>query len=864
MSNVEPSASVAFSLAKIKKAVYKNILEGVFGPDVITTLAPDGHLIGKEGDLWDFKEAPSGGSYFIEKTILQIVSFYNTYGGYIIYGVKEEEGDLFLPIGINQGTLDTKQLRDKLRSYIGENIDVTYQEVHVVLKTWNGFLGLLHIPKRPKNFPPVFFSKNGPCEKGKLLFEREKTYIRIQDNCELADKKQHLALLYSERTIDFDETGKFRLQRDEPLFNNLPDRNLICSKFVGREDIIEQLWHWLGDPLSYTKLLAGDGGKGKSSIAYEFSEEICKARPYTFESVIWLSGKRRQFIGHQNFFRDMPEIHFFDLHTLLKALADRLGVPDEDTENTTETHLKKALKMYLQELPSFVVIDDVDSLELNEQKKVVETVIQISGGESRFLLTTRMNTSYSSDACITVPGLQFDEYKQLIAVCSERFKIEIPRNKHEKLHRVTDGSPLFTESLVRLIKLGCSVDEAINRWKGESGDDARHAALVREIKLLSLESRRVLYALSLMVEASATELRQVTGYTLNKFEHCVNELSSLFLLKTPPIIQTEQRYSVSSNTAVLVSQNAADLLADPRVIEKNIKELRSSSTQRKARELSRTIGMSINQSIALIRDGRGEEALETIKLVLKRSPNHKDLLFAKARCLMKLPVPSLEEARKTFRQAFNNGQRKSDFFNHWHAAELDAKNPDGIIEVCGYAIEHGALNPDEWELNRVVGCWMLAQNYRAGGNSADAKKSLTDAADILSGIIERSDGPMRGQAIELSRAFHDEIWDIVSGYQDRESTIQAYDVAVEAIKRGDKRNVWFYRAIATLESLVRNTDETNRRWLNFLDQQANQILALVRKREDSLSGSEIYRQQTFDSISKLKSRISLKRDTLLD
>lgn len=859
MLSVEPSP--AFYLAKIKKIVYHNILDGVLGPNVIHTLAPDGHLIGKEGDLWDFKEAPSGATNSLEKTILQIVSFYNTYGGYIIYGVKEEDGDVFLPVGINLGTFDTKQLRDKLRSYTGENIDVTYQEVNIDMKTWNKCLGILHIPKRPITVSPVFFTKNGPSNNGKLLFERDKAYIRIQDNCEPADKKQHLQLLYSDRTIDFDDTGRFRLQRDSPLFNNLPDRNLICSKFVGRDKIIEQLWHWLGDSLSYTKLLAGDGGKGKSSIAYEFSEEICKARPYTFEQVLWISGKRKQFIGHLNAFRDMPEIHFSDLHSLLIALADRLGVPDIDIENTTEVHIKKTLKSYLHELPSFLVIDDVDSLDLNEQKKVMETLIQISGGESRFLLTTRMNVSYSSDACITVPGLEDDEYSNLIAVYGERFGIDIPRNKYMKLHKVTDGSPLFTESLIRLIKLGLSIDDAIRQWKGESGDDARQAALKREIEQLSPESRRILYALSLMSEASATELRQVTSYTIDKFEQCVNELSSLFLLKSPPIIKSEQRYAVSDNTARIISQNAAPLLTDPKAIERRIKDLRNSTEQRKERDKSRAIGMAINQSIALLRDNRGDEALATIKSALKSSPNHKDLLFAKARCLMKLPIPSLEEARKTFRLAFDYGQTKNDFFNHWHSAELDAKNPHGIIEVCDIAIKNNASDRIGWELNKAMGYWILAQNYKAGGNSPDALKTLMDADDILSMVINNSVGSMKVQAREWSTQFHDDIWELASSYANRDTTIQAYDVAVKSISQGDMRNIWFDRAIKSLDWLVQNTYEANERWLNFLDQSTNKILALIQSRESNQSGKETF-QQAFESINNLKYRISSIRDKL--
>ena len=53
--------------------------------------------------------------------------------------------------------------------------------------------------------------------------------------------------------------------------STLPSRETIAPRFVGRQTELESLRNWLNDPYSRVWLLAGDGGKGKTAIAYEFA-----------------------------------------------------------------------------------------------------------------------------------------------------------------------------------------------------------------------------------------------------------------------------------------------------------------------------------------------------------------------------------------------------------------------------------------------------------------------------------------------------------------------------------------------------------------------------------------------------------------
>ncbi len=230
-------------------------------------------------------------SQWFSLTILSIISFYNTYGGYLIYGIDEVTDELeFTPYGINSGELDVRQLKQVIANYVGEPIDITYKELEYEIASGKYMFGILHIPKRPSAKSPVSFGKNGPDKKnGRPVFQKDDAYMRVLDQCLPATKIEHYQLLFSERNNDYtwDPNIAETSRRSNKIIvdHNLPNRNFICPKFFGREKELQEIWKWLGDELSNTKVLAGDGGKGKTSIAYEFAEKVCQTRPYNMLSI---------------------------------------------------------------------------------------------------------------------------------------------------------------------------------------------------------------------------------------------------------------------------------------------------------------------------------------------------------------------------------------------------------------------------------------------------------------------------------------------------------------------------------------------------------------------------------------------------
>ncbi len=413
-------------IQKIRSDISNYIVNGTLDERVLQCLMTPEGFVPKECELWDYKETANTDAVSKGKTILQITSFYNAYGGYILYGIAEN-GDLknYKAKGINPNCVDEQQIRTLLREYTGEVIDFSYIEISHFHNSENLLFGLLHIPKRSLTDPPLFFIKNGPEDKkGKLIFQKDQAYVRIHDNCMVAQGKKALQFLFGKRELEIDgsENNLRNLASKEIIQDhNLPDRRVICSKFFGRDAIIERLWLWLSDEFSKTRLLAGEGGKGKTSIAYEFCEEVCRARPFNLTRVFWVTAKEKQFSGMQNEYIDMPETHFYDLNSLLQALCAGFAILEKEIESGNVRILKKKLQDALRLFPSLVVIDDIDSVQnLDDQKRILELCSEISSGtQSYFLLTTRMNLISSSDICITVPGLSKIEYQPYVTYLNE-------------------------------------------------------------------------------------------------------------------------------------------------------------------------------------------------------------------------------------------------------------------------------------------------------------------------------------------------------------------------------------------------------------------------------------------------------------
>ncbi len=807
MSNIDIKA--------VRQAITNYIKEITLDRRVIDTLLCDNEFLPKECELWDYKRQGPNDPVSLGKTILHIVSFYNTYGGYIVYGIEEVKSDKkFHAIGIQENDINLQRIKDNLTNHTGAQIDISYKEHLYEIGEERLLLGLLHIPKRKPSEAPIFFGKNGPeDDKGRCVFHQNEAYLRALDKCMPATSKHDYQLLFSERS------NPFLWDTEKPIYfsqshriivdHNLPDRNFICPRFFGREDILEQLWKWFADDLANSIVLAGDGGKGKTSIAYEFAEEVCRAKPYDMDKVIWLTAKEKQFVAHINEFVKVPETHFFDSDSLLRALCSELAILDKETEGASLHMLKMFVKNAMASIPCLVVIDNVDSCELDEQKVILETALQTSNPQARFLLTTRMNVAYSNESSITVGGLQEFEYieyaRNLIEIIGGP---NLTTQQIERMRKATDGSPLFTESLLRLCRTGVPFNDAIQQWKGKLGSEARKAALQREIEQLSVESRRVLLACSYMQEASLTELKQATAYENERLYECIAELQSLFLVNAQPFIKREPRFAVSNNTALLVMENQQMLVSDPKALERIVTNLRKKRVG-KSHALLRTrrVGAAITQANALLFENRHDEAIKTVDSALEFHKDDPDLFLTKGRCLIEKykstdEKQSLNMARKAFSKSEKLGQRKEKLFHLWYESEMAANDPNGGIEVSTLALDYGIPIQSEWLMKRGEAHLSLSRALKSAVNWDGAVDEILFCSQDIGQALKLFPPRSKNALYQLLYQVNDEAWPLVNEVKfGLRGLRDIYNTAKQFIRQGDRRPLSYKRFLDSAMNL---------------------------------------------------------------
>lgn len=716
-------------IEKIKCSVSDMILEGKVSQDVINIfIKEDGSVLPMESVLWDYKVEFDDSTHGLKKTLKSIVSLYNTYGGYIIYGISETIKDSeFVVVGVPSNHIDQQKLRGQFDKYFGKRIPLLYQEIKITVNNNEKLVGLLFIPKRKNSERSLAPIIDAADEKSKFILEKNTVYFRTEDECKKVVSTDDFVFISSPRIFG-EQSSQYRTP-SVFIDHNLPDKSFICPIFVGRFGILNELWAWLADELQHSKVLAADGGKGKTSIAYEFCQLLITTRVEGIEQIIWLTAKNKQFKPIFNEYVSVPETHFNDMSTLLKELCIRTGSIENNLEDLSVVQLTKLAKQNLKEYPSFIVIDDVDSSTPEEQKRILEMARTISSESSKILLTTRVNSIYSLDSSILIPGMFGDEFKDLINTLCDRLKLQKLNDKNlAKLEKASEGSPLFSESILRLFKQGSSIDLAIQEWTGKSGEAAREAALKKEVSELSLEAKKVLVTVCTVGSCSKSEIRQLTDLEHTDIGSALQELDLLFLLNSTPFIESEPRYESSSSISYLIANMVSEIIPEASNFLSKIKKAYY-GLQSNSRKYHPRVGDAVRQCNALLKLNRYPEARETLQSLIKdpEFKENKDLYYLSASIEFSDPDAEPKIVSHAFQQAYIKGQRKQQFFEQWYDFSLKNESNTTVLDICRNAIKSG-MNDFRWADRYIEVTDKIIPTIT---NSRKKKEHLIEAYKIL-------------------------------------------------------------------------------------------------------------------------------------
>lgn len=301
-----------------------------------------------------------------------------------------------------------------------------------------------------------------------------------------------------------------QLGEEEPLEDRLPPREAIVLDFIGRNDYLKELKKWFNDPLSRRWALSGEGGKGKSALAYRFGFDVKISAPRPFQVVFWLSAKKRQFVDGSVVAISSPDFH--DLTTAVDKILMYYGWV-EYVDSPIETKKYRVLEL-LNEFPALIIVDDIDSLDVENEDVAEFFSFNVPQTKSKVLFTSRRILFGMGSATTHIKGFDIHEATDFIHSRCDLLGLDNSIFSSQiigRIHIITEGSPLYIEDLMRL----CSVmelEKAIRYWKEKGGQEARKYALARECELLNDVARNVLFAACITKgPVSFVELEELLG-----------------------------------------------------------------------------------------------------------------------------------------------------------------------------------------------------------------------------------------------------------------------------------------------------------------------------------------------------------------
>lgn len=528
--------------------------------------------------------------------------------------------------------------------------------------------------------------------------------------------------------------------------STLPPSETVVVDFVGRASELRSLWRWLLDPRAGRWMLSGDGGKGKSSIAYEFASAVAASPPDDLVGVFWLSAKRRRFGEGEVVLSDQPD--FWDLDSALSCLLRAFGESDHSAQ--TLDAKRTTLLGLMGELPVLIVVDDLDSIPA-EHDDVVDFFSIDAPGNSKVLVTSRRQFPGYGKTKTVVRGL---EGKEALEFINSRIKLmdlpggQVDTSTASRIVEICEGSPLYMEDLLRLAR-AVSLKKAMDLWRDKKGDEARKYALRREVEMLSDLAKEVLYVLALSPDPlSVIEVAHVLGWTEDRIIDAMAELERMYLVPASELVEGVPRFQLNQNLTRLIRQELAHNRSEASKIRTAIRAVSGEDT---LGGNAHTIAAFIRQAVAHSRSGRHDVAETTLLTALDQFPNQ-PAIYERLGWVYKFSNPQrVVDAREQWTRAYQLGSMATAMYREWITMEIEVKEWDKAAVVAERWLQRVDSNhPEALRLGGYARS-RLGQELEREGEQVWANTELRQADGMLSRALALTGS--RARELDRSRAY---------------------------------------------------------------------------------------------------------------
>lgn len=337
-----------------------------------------------------------------------------------------------------------------------------------------------------------------------------------------------------------EKTSQQLSDKKEHIPRRLPRRN----EFIGRKEEKKEC-HKALLSRSYIISIEGIGGVGKTSLALEVayeclfasennsSDEIAK-----YKSFVWVGTKDQG----------------VTLDNILDEIAQTLEYTFFMKQHLDEK--RKTIIKLLKDNPCLLIIDGFENIKDDN----VRIFLRDSLPEpSKVLLTTRVQTIESRS--IPLRGLPDIDAIELIRSHSQELQLIAINNADSKillrLCKATGGLPLAIKwALGQIKQKGQSLDAVLEFLYNAKGD-VFDQIFSRSWNLLSEESQRILYSMTVFADSTFQEaISAASGVPFGfEFDEAIGQLVEMSLVDTADILELSQkRYSLHPLTRVYANR----------------------------------------------------------------------------------------------------------------------------------------------------------------------------------------------------------------------------------------------------------------------------------------------------------------------
>jgi hypothetical protein len=527
-----------------------------------------------EGTLLDFKSTFYNISDKKSKTdfVKDLLAFGNstvTEPAYIICGVKVQRTGEKEIIGIDKDIMvDDANWVQILRSYSSHPINFKMEKV--TLTDYNRIIAVIEISIDQQR--PILCTKDEgeKLRQGTIYFRNGSSNDVAKDLVTLEKIISNSTRMLPNKIISNDPTyNKYSKFPPPPYY-----------KFFGRDSEIDNIYDELiNHHKNYLLSLTGDGGIGKTSIAYKVAEQIkesIKNGQIEFDDVIWISAKDQRI-----YFDERRELHreFHSLEDLFNKILlifyDITFIQSLDFSKKEE-HVNQAL----EGTKFFIVLDNLEVFSSDELSDIHNFIKNTPMGH-KFLLTSRHDLRVQE----FIPIQKFDKgiTKLYIVELVNDLGLHDGENHIEKqiteyfedFYELTNGNPLYIKFFISQMARKRSITDIISRRNLEGEKPLK--AYCFDSTLNSVTANELLLMYSLAVtdnnQLSFHELKYVTSIEHHTLQEVLESLTSQSML-----------YKNYSNGQQIYSLN--NLLRSYLIEEKRIPGAEYSRLHTKTRKIS--------------------------------------------------------------------------------------------------------------------------------------------------------------------------------------------------------------------------------------------------------------------------------------